>query len=121
MEGRGRFDHPGYKMEGVSLILSRPSIVPRIMLQTTFFLLALAVGVFAVTPAIPDGVQKISAQVTKLDNAVTAFSSTNTYMDAFVRLSSTPSKNTSLHPLCRRLSIRTFLAWSTASKKRRNS
>ena len=73
-------------MEGVPLILLRLSIVPRIMLQTTFFLLTLVLGIFAITPDIPDGVQKISMQVTKLDDAATAFSSTNNYMDAFVRL-----------------------------------
>lgn len=58
------------------------------MLQITFFLISLIVGAFAITPAILDGVQDISTQVTKLDNAVTAFASTNTYTDAFVRLSS---------------------------------
>jgi len=57
------------------------------MLQTTFFLISLVVGAFAVSPAITDGVQKISTQVTKLDNDVTAFASTNTFKDAFVRLS----------------------------------
>ena len=103
MEGRGRFDLPGYKMKGASLILQRPSIVPTIMLQTTFFLISLVVGALAITPAITDGVQKVSTQVTKLDNAVTAFASTNTFMDAFVRLSNlTPSTKTSLlaYTLC---------------------
>jgi len=63
----------------------RPSIVSRIMLrlQTTFFLITLVVGIFAITPAIPGVVKDISTQVTKLDNAITAFSSSNTYMDAF--------------------------------------
>ena len=70
------------------------------MLQTTFFLISLVVGALAITPAITDGVQKVSTQVTKLDNAVTAFASTNTFMDAFVRLSNLTPQQTLPYTLC---------------------
>jgi len=68
-------------------------MVPRIMLHTTFFLISLVIGAFAITPAILDGVQDISMQVTKLDSDVTAFSAANTFMDAFVRLSNSLNKH----------------------------